>query len=136
TLGFPIYEGYGLTETTAATHVNKPGAHKVGTVGRAVKGVECKLAPDGEILVRGGVVMKGYHKKPEASAEVLSSDGWFATGDVGEIGAEGFLRITDRKKDIIVTAAGKNVAPQNVENHLITGRFISQAALFGDKQRF
>lgn len=136
TLGFPIYEGYGLTETTAATHVNKPGAHKIGTVGKAVKGVECKLAPDGEILVKGGVVMRGYHKKPEATAEVLSADGWFATGDVGELDAEGFLRITDRKKDIIVTAAGKNVAPQNVENHLKTDRFISQAALFGDKQRF
>lgn len=136
TLGFPIYEGYGLTETTAATHVNKPGAHKVGTVGKAVKGVECKIAPDGEILVRGGVVMHGYHKKPEATAEVLSDDGWFATGDVGEVDAEGFLRITDRKKDLIVTAAGKNVAPQNIENHLKTDRYISQAALFGDKQRF
>ncbi|MCO5169630.1 MAG: long-chain fatty acid--CoA ligase [Planctomycetes bacterium] len=135
-LGYPIYEGYGLTETTAATHVNKPGAHKIGTVGRAVKGVECKIAPDGEILVRGGVVMRGYHKKPEATAEVLSQDGWFATGDVGEVDADGFLRITDRKKDLIVTAAGKNVAPQNVENHLKMDRFISQAALFGDKQRF
>jgi long-chain acyl-CoA synthetase len=136
TLGFPIYEGYGLTETTAATHVNKPGAHRIGTVGKQVKGVETKLAPDGEILVRGGVVMKGYHNKPEATAEVLSADGWFATGDVGELDAEGFLRITDRKKDLIVTAAGKNVAPQNVENHLKTDRYISQAALFGDKQRF
>jgi long-chain acyl-CoA synthetase len=135
-LGYPIYEGYGLTETTAATHLNKPGAHKIGTVGRAVKGLDCKIAPDGEILVRGRLVMKGYHKNPEATAEVLSKDGWFATGDVGEIDAEGFLRITDRKKDLIVTAAGKNVAPQNVENCLKTNRFISQAALFGDKQRF
>jgi long-chain acyl-CoA synthetase len=136
TLGYPIYEGYGLTETTAATHVNKPGAHKIGSVGQAVKGVECKIAPDGEILVRGHVVMRGYHNRPDATAEVISKDGWFATGDVGEIDAQGFLRITDRKKDLIVTAAGKNIAPQNVENHLKTDRFISQAALFGDKQRF
>jgi long-chain acyl-CoA synthetase len=136
TLGYPIYEGYGLTETTAATHVNKPGAHRIGTVGRAVKGLECKIAQDGEILVRGPIVMKGYHNNPAATAEVIDKDGWFATGDIGEIDQDGFLRITDRKKDLIVNAAGKNIAPQNVENHLKTDRFISQAALFGDKQRF
>lgn len=136
TLGYPIYEGYGLTETTAATHVNKPGSHKIGTVGRAVKGLECKIAQDGEILVRGRVVMRGYHGNEKATGEVLDKDGWFATGDIGEIDGDGFLRITDRKKDLIVNAAGKNIAPQNIENHLKTFRFISQAAIFGDKQRF
>jgi len=136
TLGYPIYEGYGLTETTAATHVNKPGSHKIGTVGRAVKGLECKIAPDGEILVRGRVVMRGYHANEKATSEVLDKEGWFATGDIGEVDGDGFLRITDRKKDLIVNAAGKNIAPQNIENHLKTFRFISQAAIFGDKQRF
>jgi long-chain acyl-CoA synthetase len=136
TLGFPIYEGYGLTETTAATHLNKPGAHKVGTVGRAVAGVETRIASDGEILVKGALIMRGYHNNPQATAEVISADGWFATGDIGEVDADGFLRITDRKKDLLVNAAGKNIAPQNIENHLKTDRFISQAALFGDKQRF
>lgn len=136
TLGYPIYEGYGLTETTAATHVNKPGSHKIGTVGRAVKGLECKIAPDGEILVRGRVVMRGYHANEKATSEVLDKEGWFATGDIGEVDGDGFLKITDRKKDLIVNAAGKNIAPQNIENHLKTFRFISQAAIFGDKQRF
>ncbi|RMG16658.1 MAG: long-chain fatty acid--CoA ligase [Planctomycetota bacterium] len=134
--GLKIYEGYGLTETTAATHINRPGAWKLGTVGKTVKGVECKIAPDGEILVRGPVIMKEYYRRPEATAEVLDSDGWFHTGDIGEIDAEGFLRITDRKKDIIVTAAGKNVAPQNVENHLKTHPLVSQVAMFGDKRKF
>lgn len=135
TLGFSIYEGYGLTETTAATHLNKPGAHKIGTVGKALTGLDCKIAPDGEILVKGPVIMKGYFNRPDATAEVMQ-DGWFATGDVGVIDAEGFLKITDRKKDLIITAAGKNIAPQNVENHVKTDRFVSQVALFGDKQRF
>ena len=134
-LELPIYEGYGLTETTAATHLNRPDAYKIGTVGKTVHGAECKLAPDNEILLRGDMIMQGYHGQPEATAEVLV-DGWFHTGDIGEIDAEGYLRITDRKKDLIVTAAGKNVAPQAVENHVKTHALISQVALFGDKQKF
>jgi len=131
----PIFEGYGLTETTAATHINRPGAVKLGTVGQVVNGVECKIAPDGEVLVRGAVIMKEYFNRPEATAECIK-DGWFHTGDIGEIDGEGFLRITDRKKDIIITAAGKNVSPQNVENHIKTHPLISQIAMFGDKKKF
>ena len=134
-LGLTIYEGYGLTETTAATHVNTPSAYKLGTVGRAVKGVETRIAEDGEILVRGPVVMREYHGRPEATAEVLK-DGWFATGDIGVVDPDGFLRITDRKKDLLITAAGKNIAPQFVENHLKTAPLVSQACLFGDKKHF
>ncbi|MEZ6189048.1 MAG: long-chain fatty acid--CoA ligase [Planctomycetota bacterium] len=135
-LGFTIYEGYGLTETTAATHINTPDHYKLGTVGRVVKGVEQKIAPDGEILVRGGVVMRGYHNRPEDTKEVLTDDGWFHTGDIGEIDGEGFLKITDRKKDLIITAAGKNIAPQIVENHVKTHPLISQVCLFGDQRKF
>ncbi|MCA8923916.1 MAG: long-chain fatty acid--CoA ligase [Planctomycetes bacterium] len=135
-LGFTIYEGYGLTETTAATHINTPEHYKLGTVGRVVKGVEQKIASDGEILVRGGVIMREYHNQPEATAEVLKDDGWFHTGDIGVIDEEGFLKITDRKKDILITAAGKNIAPQIVENHVKTHRFVSQVCLFGDKRKF
>jgi len=135
-LGFTIYEGYGLTETTAATHINTPESYKLGTVGKPVKGVEQKIAPDGEILVRGGVIMREYHNNPEASAEVLTEDRWFHTGDIGVIDEEGFLKITDRKKDILITAAGKNIAPQMVENHVKTHRYVSQVCLFGDKRKF
>ena len=135
-LGLTIYEGYGLTETTAATHVNTPSAYKLGTVGRAVKGVETRIAADGEILVRGPVIMREYHGRPQATAEVLEADGWFHTGDIGEVDPEGFLKITDRKKDLLITAAGKNIAPQFVENHLKTAPLVSQACLFGDKKQF
>jgi len=132
---FEIYEGYGLTETTAATHINRPGACKIGTVGQVVKGVECKLAADQEVLLKGTVIMREYYKRPDATAEALQ-DGWFHTGDIGEIDAQGFLRITDRKKDLLITAAGKNIAPQNVENHIKTHPLISQIALFGDAKKF
>lgn len=135
-VGLTIYEGYGLTETTAATHVNTPHAYKLGTVGKAVKGVETRIASDGEILVRGPVVMREYHGRPQATAEVLEPDGWFHTGDIGEVDAQGFLKITDRKKDLLITAAGKNIAPQFVENHLKTAPLVSQACLFGDKKQF
>jgi len=135
-MGITILEGYGLTETTAATHVNRPHDHKLGTVGKPIRGAEHEIAPDGEILTRGGMIMKGYHNRPDATKEVLDDDGWFHTGDIGEIDADGFLKITDRKKDLIVTAAGKNVAPQNVENHLKTHPLVSQVAMFGDKKKF
>ncbi|MBI2068161.1 MAG: long-chain fatty acid--CoA ligase [Deltaproteobacteria bacterium] len=134
--GILILEGYGLTETTAAINCNRPDGFKFGFVGPVVEGVEEKIAPDGEILVRGPVIFQGYYKKPEATREVLTPDGWFHTGDIGEFDMDGFLKITDRKKDIIVTAGGKNVAPQNIENILKMVPYISQVVVHGDKRKY
>ena len=134
--GVLILEGYGLTETTAATNLNRPDAFVFGTVGKAIPGVDIKIAEDGEILMRGGNIMKEYFGKPEATAEVLR-DGWFHSGDIGVIEPNGHLRITDRKKDIIVTAGGKNVAPQNLENSLKAAcPYISQVMVYGDQRKF
>jgi long-chain acyl-CoA synthetase len=135
-LGMLVMEGYGLTETSAAATVNGPGRYKIGTVGPALPGTELRIAPDGEILIRGPNVMKGYFKNDAATAEILEPDGWLHSGDIGEIDSGGFLRITDRKKDIIVTAGGKNVAPQNIENQLKTFPLISQAMVYGDKRKY
>jgi long-chain acyl-CoA synthetase len=133
--GVLILEGWGLTETTAGTCVNRPDKYAFGTVGPAVPGIELKIAADGEILVRGGSVMKEYYGKPEATAEAIDAEGWFHTGDIGVI-EDGMLKITDRKKDIIVNAGGKNIAPQNLENALKTTPWISQVMVHGDKRPY
>src|SRR5690348_5679202 len=135
-LGVPVIEGYGLTECASSATVNEPDDFRIGSVGRPVEGAEVRLADDGEILIRSDSVFAGYYKEPEATAAALTDDGWLRTGDVGEIDADGFLRITDRKKDLIITAGGKNVAPQNLENALKTSRFVSQALIVGDRRPF
>jgi long-chain acyl-CoA synthetase len=135
-LGVPVIEGYGLTETASSATVNEPGNFRIGTVGRPVEGAEIRLADDGEILIRSDAVFAGYYKEPDATAAALTDDGWLRTGDVGELDEDGFLRITDRKKDLIITAGGKNIAPQNLENALKASRFVSQALVVGDRRPY
>ncbi|SNS07606.1 long-chain acyl-CoA synthetase [Geodermatophilus saharensis] len=135
-IGVTVYEGYGLTETTAAASVNHDDALRIGTVGRPLPGVSFRIADDGEILIRGGVVMRGYWRNEQATAEAIDGEGWFHTGDIGEIDADGFLRITGRKKEILVTAGGKNVAPAVLEDRLRAHRLVSQCIVVGDQRPF
>ena len=132
----PVYQGYGLTESSPVVSANVPGANKVGTVGKPIANVEVRIAEDGEIFVHGPCVMKGYYLKPEETRAVISPDGWLATGDIGKLNGDGYLSITDRKKDLFKTAAGKFVAPQPIENQLKSSLLISNAVLVGDKRKF
>jgi len=135
-LGITILEGYGLTETSPVLTTNTPEYFKFGTVGKPVPDVIIEIAEDGEILAKGPNIMTGYFKKPAETAEALDEKGFFHTGDIGIVDEDGFLKITDRKKDIIVTAGGKNIAPQNIENMFKTDRFISNVMVHGDKRKY
>jgi long-chain acyl-CoA synthetase len=134
-VGIRIHEGYGLTETSPVIAVNTPHAHKLGTVGRPLGNVEVKIADDGEILVRGPSVFKSYWKRPEETANAFI-DGWFKTGDIGNLDGDGFLSVTDRKKDLIKTSGGKFIAPQPIENSLKHNALVAEAIVVGDKRRF
>jgi long-chain acyl-CoA synthetase len=135
-LGILFIEGDGLTETSSSLSVNEQDDYKLGTVGRVVEGCEVRFDEDGEILVKSPSVFAGYYKDPEATAAAFTEDGWFRTGDVGEIDEDGFIKITDRKKDLIITAGGKNIAPQNLENAIKASRFVSQAVAIGDRRPY
>ena len=135
-VGIRISEGYGLTECTTAASTNRPDVYRFGSVGQPLPGFEVRIADDGEIELRSETVFQGYYKDPEATAAVLDADGWLKTGDIGHLDEEGFLHITDRKKDILVTAGGKNVAPQNIENDLKTSKYVSQALVVGDAKPY
>jgi long-chain acyl-CoA synthetase len=135
-LDIPLLEGYGLTECTTACSVNRPGRIRFGTVGPALPRFELRIADDGEVLIRSETIFAGYLKDDQATREVLDEDGWLRSGDIGSIDEDGFLRITDRKKDILITAGGKNVAPQNIENALKTHPLVSQALVLGDRKPY
>lgn len=135
-IGLQIFEGYGLTETTAAACVNYVGHNHYGTVGPPLDGVELRFDTDGEILFKGSIVFRGYHLNPEATCEAFTADGFFRTGDIGELTPDEFLKITDRKKDLIVTAGGKKVAPQPIEQALLQNPYVSQAFVYGDRRPY
>ena len=134
--GIAVYEGYGLTETSPVIGINSPASHRMGSTGKPLPNVECKLAEDGELLVRGPSIFQGYWQKPQANAECFDAEGWFRTGDIARFDDDGFLYITDRKKELLKTSGGKLVAPQPIENKLKTDVLIAQAALVGDRHKF
>jgi long-chain acyl-CoA synthetase len=133
--GVPVLEGYGMTETTAGVAIARLGAHRFGTVGRPIPGVDVKIAADGEILVSGPNIFAGYHGNVEAGFGAVV-DGWLHTGDLGSLDEDGFLRITGRKKDLIITAGGKNIAPANLESDMRRTRWVSQAVMHGDRRPY
>ncbi|HWX54857.1 MAG TPA: long-chain fatty acid--CoA ligase [Verrucomicrobiae bacterium] len=135
-MGIPIFEGYGLTETSPVIATNRRGSFKIGTVGKPVGGLQLKIAEDGEIMVKGPTVFKGYWNMPEETRAAFTPDGWFKTGDIGRLDSDGFLLITDRKKELIKTSGGKFIAPQPIENALKNNVLVAQAAVVGDKRKF
>ncbi|HXP11483.1 MAG TPA: AMP-binding protein, partial [Acidobacteriaceae bacterium] len=135
-VGIRIFEGYGLTETSPVLALNNAQNHRMGSVGKPIESVECRIAPDGEVLVRGPFVFAGYWHKPVATREVMEPDGWFHTGDIGRLDEDGFLYITDRKKELLKTSGGKMIAPQPIEGKFNASSLVACAAVVGDRHKF